>query len=212
MTTVQSFEVNYFSENTYIVYDETKEGVIIDCGCMNKEEQQFISRFVSEQQLTLKRYLCTHLHLDHIFGNQFVWKQYGLKPEASKADVEGLPSPIDQAKAFRLPLAIQEVAVEHFLAGGQIVQFGKTQLEVISVPGHSPGGLAFYNRKNGFVIVGDSLFAGSIGRTDLWGGSQELLQAALRDRILSLPDETIVYPGHGPETRVIDEKFSNPYL
>ena len=117
MTTVQSFEVNYFSENTYIVYDETKEGVIIDCGCMNKEEQQLISRFVSEQQLTLKRYLCTHLHLDHIFGNQFVWKQYGLKPEASKADVEGLPSPIDQAKAFRLPLAIQEVAVEHFLAG-----------------------------------------------------------------------------------------------
>ena len=212
MTTVQSFEVNYFSENTYIVYDETKEGVIIDCGCMNKEEQQLISRFVSEQQLTLKRYLCTHLHLDHIFGNQFVWKQYGLKPEASKADVEGLPSPLDQAKAFRLPLAIQEVAVEHFLAGGQIVQFGKTQLEVISVPGHSPGGLAFYNRKNGFVIVGDSLFAGSIGRTDLWGGSQELLQAALRDRILSLPDETIVYPGHGPETRVIDEKFSNPYL
>ena len=212
MTTVPSFEVNYFSENTYIVYDETKEGVIIDCGCMNKEEQQLISRFVSEQQLTLKRYLCTHLHLDHIFGNQFVWKQYGLKPEASKADVEGLPSPIDQAKAFRLPLAIQEVAVEHFLAGGQIVQFGKTQLEVISVPGHSPGGLAFYNRKNGFVIVGDSLFAGSIGRTDLWGGSQELLQAALRDRILSLPDETIVYPGHGPETRVIDEKFSNPYL
>ena len=212
MTTVQSFEVNYFSENTYIVYDETKEGVIIDCGCMNKEEQQLISRFVSEQQLTLKRYLCTHLHLDHIFGNQFVWKQYGLKPEASKADVEGLPSPIDQAKAFRLPLAIQEVAVEHFLAGGQIVQFGKTQLEVISVPGHSPGGLAFYNRKNGFVIVGDSLFAGSIGRTDLWGGSQELLQAALRERILSLPDETIVYPGHGPETRVIDEKFSNPYL
>ena len=212
MTTVQSFEVNYFSENTYIVYDETKEGVIIDCGCMNKEEQQLISRFVSEQQLTLKRYLCTHLHLDHIFGNQFVWKQYGLKPEASKADVEGLPSPIDQAKAFRLPLAIQEVAVEHFLAGGQIVQFGKTQLEVISVPGHSPGGLAFYNRKNGFVIVGDSLFAGSIGRTDLWGGSQELPQAALRDRILSLPDETIVYPGHGPETRVIDEKFSNPYL
>ena len=212
MTTVQSFEVNYFSENTYIVYDETKEGVIIDCGCMNKEEQQLISRFVSEQQLTLKRYLCTHLHLDHIFGNQFVWKQYGLKPEASKADVEGLPSPIDQAKAFRLPLAIQEVAVEHFLVGGQIVQFGKTQLEVISVPGHSPGGLAFYNRKNGFVIVGDSLFAGSIGRTDLWGGSQELLQAALRDRILSLPDETIVYPGHGPETRVIDEKFSNPYL
>ena len=212
MTTVQSFEVNYFSENTYIVYDETKEGVIIDCGCMNKEEQQLISRFVSEQQLTLKRYLCTHLHLDHIFGNQFVWKQYGLKPEASKADVEGLPAPIDQAKAFRLPLAIQEVAVEHFLAGGQIVQFGKTQLEVISVPGHSPGGLAFYNRKNGFVIVGDSLFAGSIGRTDLWGGSQELLQAALRDRILSLPDETIVYPGHGPETRVIDEKFSNPYL
>lgn len=212
MTTIQSFEVNYFSENTYIVYDETKEAVIIDCGCIGKEEEQQIVRFVQEQQLTLKRYLCTHLHLDHILGNGFVYRTFGLKPEASRADVEQLPSPIDQAKAFGLPIAVEQVEVEASLAGGQIIRFGHTELEVLAVPGHTPGGLAFYNRKNGFVIVGDSLFAGSIGRTDLWGGSHEILLAALRDKVLSLPDETLVYPGHGPETRVIDEKFNNPYL
>ncbi|MGM9759424.1 MAG: MBL fold metallo-hydrolase [Parabacteroides sp.] len=212
MTTIQSFEVNYFSENTYIVYDETKEAVIIDCGCIGKEEEQQIVRFVQEQQLTLKRYLCTHLHLDHILGNRFVYRTFGLKPEASRADVEQLPSPIDQARAFGLPIAVEQVEAEPSLAGGQIIRFGHTELEVLAVPGHTPGGLAFYNRKNGFVIVGDSLFAGSIGRTDLWGGSHEILLAALRDKVLSLPDETIVYPGHGPETRVIDEKFNNPYL
>ena len=102
--------------------------------------------------------------------------------------------------------------IQHYLVNGERIKFGHSELEVLTVPGHSPGGLAFYNQKNGFVIVGDSIFARSIGRTDLWGGNQEVLLAALQDKILSLPDETIIYPGHGPETRVIDEKLENPYL
>ena len=94
----------------------------------------------------------------------------------------------------------------------EVIKFGHSELLVLTVPGHSPGSVAFYNKKNGFAIVGDALFAGSIGRTDLWGGNQEVLIAAINDKLLSLPDETVIYPGHGPETRVIDEKLNNPYL
>lgn len=212
MTLIQSFEVNYFSENTYIVYDETGEAVLIDCGCLTHEEEKLVSDFITANRLTLKRYLCTHLHLDHIFGNEFVYKTYGLKPEAHHADVVGLPSPAEQARAFGLPDRIKEVPVGHYLAGGEVIRFGHSELQVLSVPGHSPGSVAFYNAKNGFVIVGDALLAGSIGRTDLWGGNHEILLAAIRQKLLTLPDETIVYPGHGPETRIIDEKFDNPYL
>ena len=212
MISIKSFEVNYFSENTYLLYDETKEAVLIDCGCLRMEEQQELSRFATANGLTIKRYLCTHLHLDHVFGNEFVWKTYGLSPEAHKADEEKLPSPAEQAQAFGVPIKIKEVPIQHYLVNGERIQFGHSELEVLTVPGHSPGGLAFYNQKNGFVIVGDSIFARSIGRTDLWGGNQEVLIAALQNKILSLPDETIIYPGHGPETRVIDEKLENPYL
>ena len=212
MISIKSFEVNYLSENTYLLYDETKEAVLIDCGCLRMEEQVELSDFITANGLTLKRYLCTHLHLDHVFGNEFVLKTYGLSPEAHKADEEKLPSPAEQARAFGVPIKIKEVPVQHYLVNGERIKFGNSELEVLTVPGHSPGGLAFYNAKNGFVIVGDSIFAGSIGRTDLWGGNQDVLLAALQNKILSLPDETIICPGHGPETRVIDEKLENPYL
>lgn len=212
MTNIQAFEVNYFSENTYVVYDETGEALLIDCGCLRREEEQELADFIAKNHLTVKRNLCTHLHLDHIFGNDFAYRTYGVKPEAHRADVEQLPSPEEQAKAFGLPAGIKSVPVEHYLSGGETIRFGKSELLVLSVPGHSPGSVAFYNKKNGFVVVGDALFAGSIGRTDLWGGNHEELIAAIRDKLLSLPDETIVYPGHGPETRIIDEATSNPYL
>ena len=212
MISIKSFEVNYFSENTYLLYDETKEAVLIDCGCLRMEEQIELSDFITANGLTLKRYLCTHLHLDHVIGNEFVFKTYGLSPEAHKAYEEKLPSPAEQARSFGVPIKIKEVPVQHYLVNGERIKFGNSELEVLTVPGHSPGGLAFYNAKNGFVIVGDSIFAGSIGRTDLWGGNQDVLLAALQNKILSLPDETIIYPGHGPETRIIDEKLENPYL
>ena len=123
-----------------------------------------------------------------------------------------LPSPDEQAKLFGLRQHVENVPVEKYIVGGEIIKFGTSELQVLTVPGHSPGSVAFYNKKNGFAIVGDALFAGSIGRTDLWGGNQEVLVAAIHDKLLSLPDETVIYPGHGPETRVIDEKFNNPYL
>ncbi|WP_099463274.1 MULTISPECIES: MBL fold metallo-hydrolase [Parabacteroides] len=212
MISIKAFEVNYFSENTYLLYDETKEAVLIDCGCIRRNEEKEISDFVAQNGLTIKRYLCTHLHLDHIFGNMFVYKTYGLKPEAHKADVEGLPSSEEQAKQFGLPAGIQDVPVEKYLVGGEIIKFGKSELQVITVPGHSPGSVCFYNSKNGFIIAGDALFSGSIGRTDLWGGNQDVLIAAIKNKLLTLPDETVVYPGHGTETTIINEKLNNPYL
>ena len=212
MISIKSFEVNYFSENTYILYDETKEAVVIDCGCVHPEERKAFSDFVASNGLTLKHNLCTHLHLDHTFGNEFILKTYNLKPEAHKADVDLLPPASEQAKLFGFRGKMADVEVGHYLANGEIITFGQSELHVISVPGHSPGGLAFYSPKNGFVMSGDSLFAGGIGRTDLWGGNHEILVAAIHDKLLALPDETIVYPGHGPETRIIDEQLENPYL
>ena len=212
MITIKSFEFNYFQENTFLLYDETREAVLIDCGCCRKEEEKELTDFILENKLTLKHLLCTHLHVDHVFGNGFIHKTYGLSPEANKLDVEKLPSPDEQAKLFGLRQHVENVPIEKYIVGGEIIKFGTSELQVQTVPGHSPGSVAFYNQKNGFAIVGDALFAGSIGRTDLWGGNQEVLVAAIRDKLLSLPDETIIYPGHGPETRVIDEKFNNPYL
>lgn len=212
MITIKSFEFNYFQENTFLLYDDTREAVLIDCGCCRKEEEKELTDFIFENKLTLKHLLCTHLHVDHVFGNGFIYKTYGLKPEVNKQDVEKLPSPDEQAKLFGLRQHVENVPVEKYIVGGEIIKFGTSELQVLTVPGHSPGSVAFYNQKNGFAIVGDALFAGSIGRTDLWGGNQDVLVAAIRDKLLSLPDETVIYPGHGPETRVIDEKFNNPYL
>lgn len=212
MITIKSFEFNYFQENTFLLYDDTREAVLIDCGCCRKEEEKELTDFILENKLTLKHLLCTHLHVDHVFGNGFIYKTYGLKPEANKQDVEKLPSPDEQAKLFGLRQHVENVPVEKYIVGGETIKFGTSELQVLTVPGHSPGSIAFYNKKHGFAIVGDALFAGSIGRTDLWGGNQEVLVAAIHDKLLSLPDETVIYPGHGPETRVIDEKFNNPYL
>lgn len=212
MISIQTFQFNYFQENTFVLYDDTKEAVIIDCGCCRKEEEKQLSDFITKNKLEVKHLLCTHLHLDHILGNPFIYHTYGLKPEANKADVEQLPSPEEQARLFGLPGKMENIQIEEYLSGNTIIKFGHSELLVLTVPGHSPGSVAFYNKKNGFVIVGDALFAGSIGRTDLWGGNQEVLIAAIHDKLLSLPDETVVYPGHGPETRVIDEKLNNPYL
>lgn len=212
MITVQSFAFNYFSVNTYIVHDSTNEAVIIDCGCLNPQEENAVSRYIEENKLVLKHNLCTHLHLDHILGNAFIYQTYGLSPEAHKADVTALPTADEQALRLGLPLKIKDVPVVKQLVGGESIPFGHSELTALLVPGHSPGSLAFYNKKNNYLFSGDALFAGSIGRTDLWGGNMDVLIAAIKDKLLTLPDETIVYPGHGPETTIFAEKRSNPFL
>lgn len=209
---VKVFEFNYFPVNTYLLYDETGEAVLIDCGCINKEEEQQLSTFISENNLKLTHLLCTHLHLDHVFGNAFIKKKYGLDPEAHLDDVNGLPSLEKQALPFGIGLSSPEVPVKKLLKEGEVIRFGNSTLSIIHIPGHSPGSIVFYNAKNKIAISGDVLFYGSIGRTDLWGGNQEELIEGIKNKLLTLPDETIIYAGHGPETSIEFEKKNNPYL
>lgn len=212
MIKIKCFEFNLFSENTYVLYDETKEAVIIDCGCMSADEEKRLSEFIAGHELAPKLLLCTHLHLDHILGNAFVHRTYGLLPKAHRLEVEQIP-PLDvQMKQMGLHASVDAVPVTSFLNENEPIRFGHSELAVLFVPGHSPGGLVFYSPADGFVLSGDTLFAGSIGRTDLWGGSYGRLVSAIRNKILSLPDETLVCPGHGPSTTVIEEKLHNPYL
>ena len=133
MITIKSFEFNYFQENTFLLYDDTREAVLIDCGCCRKEEEKELTDFILENKLTLKHLLCTHLHVDHVFGNGFIYKTYGLKPEANKQDVEKLPSPDEQAKLFGLRQHVENVPVEKYIVGGEIIKFGTSELQVLTV-------------------------------------------------------------------------------
>lgn len=212
MIKIKCFEFNLFAENTYVLYDETKEAAIIDCGCMSAGEEKVLSDFIAAHELVPKLLLCTHLHLDHILGNAFIHRMYGLSPKAHRLEVEQIP-PLDiQMKHMGLHASGDTVPVTDFLSEDEPIRFGHSELAVLLVPGHSPGSLAFYSPADGFIISGDALFAGSIGRTDLWGGSYGMLISAIQDKILSLPDQTLVCPGHGPSTTVIEEKLHNPYL
>lgn len=211
MMEIKQFTVNFFDENCYLLYDETKEAVLIDCGCMDRQEFSQVEAFIARRQLIPKHHLCTHYHVDHLMGAAMVHRQYGLLPEVCGEDIAVLPSAGRQAVLFGLP-AMQETAVEACLEKGGVVCFGHTRLEVIAVPGHSPGSVAFYQKERGCVFVGDALFAGSIGRTDLWGGDAHELVRSIHQALFALPGSTVVYPGHGPETTIAYEKSNNPYL
>ena len=212
MITVKTFVFNIFAENTYLLFDETKEAVIIDCGCMYASEEELLSNFVEQNSIKIKRLLCTHLHFDHILGNHFIFQNYGVMPEAHRKEVKMLPPVKEQIKSMKVRFPVQTIKINDYLVGNDVINFGNAELVTMLVPGHSPGSLVYYSRKDGFVVTGDALFRSSIGRTDLWGGNRDMLVAAIKDKILSLPDETIIYPGHGPSTTVIEEKLHNPFL
>lgn len=212
MITLKTFEVNYFAENCYVLSDETKEAVVIDCGLLQEGEMEAFKNYVETQQLKLKHLLVTHLHLDHNFGNNFMKTLYGLSPEASALEVEQMPPISQQAVQMGLPNKIIDVSPKATLIPGKEIYFGNTKLMPLSTPGHTPGGISFYCEAQHFVISGDSLFCGSIGRTDLWGGDQETLVKSIQTQLMTLPKETIVYPGHGPETTIENERTQNPYI
>jgi len=212
MITVKTFVFNIFAENTYLLYDETKEAVLIDCGCMYVEEEKSLSDFINQNSIIIKRLLCTHIHFDHILGNHFINLTYGICPEAHSKEVKMVPSLEEQIKSMNVQFPVNSIEINDFLYENDVIRFGNSNIFTKLIPGHSPGSLVFYSPKDGFLISGDTLFKGSIGRTDLWGGNHDMLVATIKDKILSLPDETVIYPGHGPTTTVIDEKLYNPYL
>ncbi|MDE6831359.1 MAG: MBL fold metallo-hydrolase [Muribaculaceae bacterium] len=210
---LQGFQVNMFAEITYIVWDpESREAAIVDAGMSEDDEVRAIDNYLSDNNLTLKYLINTHLHIDHCFGVEHIKSKYGLGLMASKAD-EILSSRLkEQAQMFRLPIDVENISIEHDLKDGDVLHLGKEELKVISVPGHSPGGIALYAPDSKFVITGDSLFHRSIGRTDLPGGDHATLIRAVTDKLLSLPGDTKVFPGHGPSTTIAEEHRFNPYL
>lgn len=209
---IKRFEFNMFPVNCYVLSDETKEAVIIDPGCYFAGEQQELQRYVTSNGLQIKHLLNTHLHLDHVFGNPFVERTFGVKAEACKADEFLLTRLHEQCLMFGLKENEPPSPLELYINDGDLITFGHCQLKAIHVPGHSPGGIAYYDEAHHCLFSGDVLFRGSIGRADLEGGDFETLRNAVANRLLTLPDNTVVYPGHGDKTSIEFEKMNNPFF
>ena len=213
MIQVHKFEVNPLGENCYIVWDDSCEGIIIDCGAWGEQEEEQIARFVADNGIQLRYALQTHMHFDHVLGLDFVHRTYGLSPlcHASEQRIYEF-APVMAREWFQMQMAEPIVPVAGYLADGQALTFGHTTLRVLHTPGHSPGSLSFYLPDDHLLFSGDTLFCGSVGRTDLPGGSMQQMTESLRTKVLTLPSEVVVYPGHGPSTTIGDERLYNPYL
>lgn len=210
---VRTFEFNPISENTYIAYDETNECVVIDPGCFYPDEKAELFNFITDKELIVKHLINTHLHFDHVFGSSFVEEQFQIKTEANKNDEFLLEQMPKQLQMFGFKDANTKAPqIGKYLKENDVITFGKQRIIVLEVPGHSPGSVVFYNQDAGCIFVGDVLFRGSVGRTDLAGGSHIQLITGIKQKLLTLPYETIVYPGHGPTTTIGYEAKNNPYL
>lgn len=212
MAEVKFFEFNPFAENTYIVYDETGECAIFDPGCFTPEERAQLADFIQKNNLRPVRLINTHCHLDHVFGNAFVARTWGLTLETHQNEIVFLERFTRTCQMYGIVGAEESPMPGKFLDAGDTVQFGNTTLEIRFTPGHSPASLSFYCKEDDFVLAGDVLFMESIGRTDLPGGNMETLLESIRNQLFTLPDHTIVYPGHGPATTIRHEKEYNPFL
>jgi len=210
MIQIQTFTFNPFSENTYLVYDETGEGVVIDPGCYEKAEQETLQQFIESNNIKIKYLLNTHCHIDHVLGNEFIKTKYHVPLFIHKNDESVLRSVKVYAPSYGFN-QYHEVLPDGYLAEGDTVSFGKINFEILFLPGHAPGHIGFYHKESGSLVSGDVLFEQSIGRTDLPGGDFNTLIKSIHQKIFTLPDNVIVYPGHGNATTVGEEKISNPY-
>ena len=202
---------NPIDVNTYILADKSGECAIIDCGCYDRDEFIILTDLIDEKQLIPVLLLNTHCHLDHIFGDRFILEKYNIGAFCHMDDVYNRKKAVNHALMFGLSME-NPPEPAGYLADGQKISFGQTELASIHVPGHAAGSLAFYSEKDKVVFTGDALFAGSIGRTDLPGGNYETLINSIRNKLFTLPEETIVYPGHGNETSIGNEIRTNPYF
>ena len=210
---VSRFSFSAFQELTYVIWDEaSRECAIIDPGCYYKRERQVLENFIEKNNLTVKYLLVTHIHLDHYFGVPFVSRTYNVPVSACQADEPLLEVMPYQADMYGTPLPEAPIAIGHYLHGGDRLQLGNEPIEVLHVPGHSKGSLAYYLPESGCVFCGDALFEGSIRRTDLPGGDFEELLTSIRTQLFTLPGDTVAYPGHGSETTIAREIQHNPFL
>lgn len=212
MIKVHFFVFSPFSENTYILSDETSECIIIDPGCYTEVERKKLTQYIEESKLNPTRLINTHCHIDHVFGNRFVAEKYDLELEIHQAEIPVLNSLSTVAQMYGIPDVQQSPDPAHFIEEGSVIEFGNSQLSVLFTPGHSPGSISFYCKEQQFIISGDVLFEGSIGRTDLPGGDQETLMNSILQQLMPLPDEVIVYSGHGNPTQIGVERKNNPFI
>jgi len=208
---IKKFTFNPIQENMYIIYDKTKECIIIDPGCYFHHEREELVDFISENKLKPIKLINTHCHLDHICGNKFVTETWGLKLEASILDEYNLERSIQAGKLYNMPIE-PSPPIEVDLKEGDEIRFGNSLLTILFTPGHSAGSLSFYSEEHQILIAGDVLFRMSIGRTDLPGGDFDTLISTIKTKLFILPEETIVYSGHGDETTIGDEMKNNPFL
>ncbi len=212
MLNIKCFVCNMLQENCYVVSDETKECVIIDCGAFYEKEQKAIAQYIEAQGLNPIHFIATHGHVDHHFGDQFVYKKYGLKVKVHRADAFLMELLQEQAEAFAgVKLSGDFPSVDQYLNSDDTISFGSHQFTLIETPGHTPGSVFFYCQEEDVAFSGDTLFHLSIGRTDLQGGSMFQMIQSLR-MLSQLPDNTKIYPGHGEPTTIGTELAGNPYM
>ncbi len=211
MIQIKKFVFNPISVNALILWDETRECVIIDPACSSAPEEQLLKDFILSNDLKPVRLLNTHGHFDHLMGNGFVEKKWGLKAAIHQEDNFLIENAQSTAIIFGMQIPKPPTAGS-FISEGEVIRFGNSELKVIHVPGHSPGSVAFYSEQEKLLIAGDILFYGSVGRTDLPRGNHQQLISGIKSKLMVLDEETEVYCGHGPETTIGNEKWSNPYL
>ena len=211
MVHVKKFTFGPFQENTFLVYDDKKNGIIIDPGCYSSTEQSQLLSFIRDEKLTITQLLNTHCHVDHIAGNRFIFDQFALKPWFHSKEMPIFQNQQLVSDTYGLPCEVSPEP-EGFLQENDEIILGEDRLRVIFTPGHSPGHVVFYHQYQNFIINGDVLFHESIGRTDLPLGDHATLLKSIKEKLFSLPSTTKVYCGHGPETMISHEKEHNPFL
>ncbi len=211
---IKRFEFNLFGENTYIVYDEaTLEAAVVDPGMSDADEVSLLTEYIKAHSLSLKYILLTHAHIDHTFGVEALQAAYpGLPVLGHKNDIPLAMTRGQQAQMFHLPINAGPIKFDRLVEDKNVLMLGKDEIIVITTPGHSPGGVCYYVPSAGSVLTGDTLFAGSVGRVDLPGGNGSILLKSVREKLMTLPLDTVVYPGHGSATTISREEHTNPFL
>jgi hydroxyacylglutathione hydrolase len=211
MIRIERFVFNTFMVNTYLLFDETGEALVIDAACYGEEESARFAAFIGEKKLRITRNINTHCHIDHILGNDFIAQTYGIQPEYHANSIPFFITAREIASNFgyhvdRIPEA------KRFIADNEEIRWGNSSLKALFTPGHAEGSICLYSEALGVVFTGDVLFRDTIGRTDLPSGDFDQLMKSIKTRLFTLPDETVVYPGHGPETSLGYEKENNPFI
>ncbi len=211
MIIVKKFVFNTFMVNSYLLCDETGEAVLIDAACYGGDEEDQLREWLTVHNLKLVRNLNTHCHIDHILGNGFIAREFGVGPEYHAGSLPLFHTAREIGYSFGFEIS-EIPAPARMLSDGETIRWGHSSLEVLFTPGHAAGSVCFYNREQGFVITGDVLFKDTIGRTDLPTGAFDQLMNSIRNRLFMLPPETVVHPGHGPETTIGYEMANNPFI